>query len=104
MIANAGKVTGSYLNYGTEPRKHLAIDILIYEFAIVRVANLSKSGYVAHQHEQFLRRNDVDEDKILALKMRPSLKYFSEAELAAINFAEQVVLDVKVSDKTFAEA
>lgn len=104
MIANAGKVTGPYLNYGTELRKHLAIAIEIYEFAIVRVANLSRSAYVARQHEQFLRKNGVDEDKILALRMRPSLKHFTEAELAAIQFAEEVVLDVKVSDETFALA
>ncbi|HEX3971832.1 MAG TPA: hypothetical protein VHX19_10940, partial [Stellaceae bacterium] len=46
MIANAGKATTGYLGFGAHLRQNLAIDLLLYEYVIVRVANLSRAGYV----------------------------------------------------------
>jgi alkylhydroperoxidase family enzyme len=104
MFANANRVTAGYLGFGTALRKHLAIDIILYEYVIVRVANLSKSPYVIRQHEQFLRRNKVDEDKILSLRTNPSPRYFDEKEMAMLRFVDEFTLNVRVSDATFAEA
>jgi alkylhydroperoxidase family enzyme len=102
MFANAGKATVGYLHFGVALRQNLAIDILLYEYVIVRVANLSRSGYVARAHEKFLRKQNVSEDKILALRMRPASADFSESELAALQFVDELVADVRVSDETFA--
>jgi alkylhydroperoxidase family enzyme len=104
MFANAGKATIGYLHFGVALRQNLVIDILLYEYVIVRVANLSRSGYVARAHEKFLRKQKVSEDKILALRMRPALADFSESELAALQFVDEFVTDVRVSDETFARA
>jgi hypothetical protein len=45
MIANAGKATTGYLGLGAILRQNLAIDLLLYEYVIVRVANLSRTRH-----------------------------------------------------------
>src|SRR5580704_6436621 len=66
MLANAGDATAGYLALGAALREHLSIDLILYEYIIVRVANLSRAGYVIRQHEAFLRKQKVSEDAILA--------------------------------------
>jgi 4-carboxymuconolactone decarboxylase len=104
MLANAGKVTAGYLGFGTALRQNLAIDLMLYEYIIVRVGNLSRAGYVIRQHEAFLRRNKVSEDIILALRVRPDAACFTEAERIALKFVDEIVRDVRVSEATFQAA
>lgn len=104
MIANAGRATTGYLGFGGTLRQHLAIDLLLYEYIIVRVANLCRAGYVIRQHEAFLRKQKVSEDIILSLRVRPDSPVFSAAERGALRLVDEVVLNVRASDATFAEA
>jgi alkylhydroperoxidase family enzyme len=104
MFANAGVATGGYLSFGAMLRENLAIDLLLYEMIIVRVANLSRAGYVLRQHETFLRKQKVSEDVILALRVRPDSPVFTDKERAALALVDEVVLNVRASDKTFAAA
>jgi 4-carboxymuconolactone decarboxylase len=104
MIANAGKATAGYLGLGALLRQHLSIDLLLYEYIIVRVGNLSHAGYVIRQHEAFLRKQKVSEDVILALRVRPDSPVFSEAERAALRLVDEVVLNVRASEGTFKAA
>lgn len=104
MIANAGKATTGYLGFGAVLRQNLAIDLLLYEYVIVRVASLSRAGYVIRQHEAFLRRQKVSEDIILALRVRPDSPVFTDAERAALRLVDEIVLNVRASEATFAAA
>jgi len=104
MIANAGKATAGYLGFGALLRQNLAIDLLLYEYVIVRVANLSRAGYVIRQHEAFLRRQKVSEDIILALRVRPDAPVFSDAERAALRLVDEIVLNVRAAETIFAAA
>lgn len=104
MLAHAGSATPGHLGFGTALRKHLSIDLILYEYVIVRVANLQSAGYVIRQHEEFLRRNDISEDVILGLRTRPRPEHFTDAELAALQFTDEMVLNVRVSDETFKRA
>lgn len=104
MIANAGRATAGYLGFGAALRQNLAIDLLLYEYVIVRVANLSRARYVARQHEAFLRMQNVSEDILLALRFRPDAAVFSEKERAALKLTDEVVLNVRASEETFAAA
>lgn len=104
MIANAGKATTGYLGFGAILRQNLAIDLLLYEYVIVRVANLSRAGYVIRQHEAFLRKQKVSEDIILALRVRPDSPVFSDKERAALRLVDEIVLNVRASEATFAAA
>jgi 4-carboxymuconolactone decarboxylase len=104
MIANAGKATAGYLGLGAAIREHLSIDLLLYEYVVVRVANLSRAGYVIRQHEAFLRKQKVSEDIILALRVRPDSPVFNSAERAALRLVDEIVLNVRASEATFKEA
>ena len=104
MFANAGAATAGYLGFGAMLRRNLAIDLLLYEMVIVRVANLCRAGYVIRQHEAFLRREKVSEDVILALRVRPDSPALSAKERAALAFTDEVVLQVRASDAVFTEA
>jgi len=104
MIANAGKATTGYLGFGAVLRQNLAIDLLLYEYVIVRVANLSHAGYVIRQHEAFLRKQKVSEDVILALRVRPDSPVLSDDERAALRLVDEIVLNVRASEATFAAA
>lgn len=104
MIANAGKATAGYLALGAALREHLAIDLLLYEYIIVRVANLSRAGYVIRQHEAFLRKQKVSEDIILALRVRADSPVFSEPERAALRLVDEIVQNVRASAAAFSEA
>jgi 4-carboxymuconolactone decarboxylase len=104
MFANAGGATAGYLGFGAMLRQHLAIDLLLYEMIVVRVANLSRAGYVIRQHEAFLRKQKVSEDVILALRVRPSSPVFSDKERAALRLVDDIVANVRASDETFAAA
>jgi len=104
MIANAGKATAGYLGFGAALRQNLAIDLLLYEYIIVRVANLSRAGYVIRQHEAFLRKQKVSEDVILALRVKPTADVFNEKERAALRLVDEIVLNVRASDAAFAAA
>jgi 4-carboxymuconolactone decarboxylase len=104
MIANAGQATAGYLGLGALLRQHLSIDLLLYEYIIVRVGNLSRAGYVIRQHEAFLRKQKVSEDVILALRVRPDSPVFSEAERAALRLVDEVVLNVRASEAAFKDA
>ena len=104
MLANAGVAAAGYLSFGALLRENLAIDLLLYEMIIVRVANLSHAGYVLRQHETFLRKQKVSEDVILALRTRPSAPVFSDKERAALALVDDIVLNVRASDQIFAAA
>jgi 4-carboxymuconolactone decarboxylase len=104
MIANAGKAATGYLGLGAQLRQNLAIELMLYEYVIVRVANLSRAAYVIRQHEAFLRKNSVSEDIILALRVRPDSPVFTEAERAALLLVDEIVLNVRASEATVAGA
>ncbi|HEX3972220.1 MAG TPA: hypothetical protein VHX19_12905, partial [Stellaceae bacterium] len=67
-------------------------------------ANLSRAGYVIRQHEAFLRKQKVSEDIILALRVRPDSPIFTDAARAALRLTDEIVLNVRASDATFAAA
>lgn len=104
MMANAGKATVGYLGFGAALRQNLAIDLMLYELVVTRVAILSNCAYVLRQHEGFLRRNGTSEDKLLALRTRTESHVFTDAERAALNLVDEVVLNVRASEATFVEA
>ena len=104
VTANAGRAAVGYFSFADQLRKHLSIDLLLYEYVSLRIANLSHAGYVIRQHETFLRKQKVSEEIILALRVRSDAPVFSDAERAALRFVDELVGNVRVSESTFAEA
>jgi len=84
----------AYLNDGVLP-------VDLRELVILRVGHLCGSAYEVHQHERVSRTIGLTEDRIQAVKGSIPNPVFSDAENAALLFADEQVAQVKVSDTTF---
>jgi 4-carboxymuconolactone decarboxylase len=71
------------------------------ELAIVRVGRLSRAAYEVFQHERIAREVGVAEEKITALRDATiEAPVFSDHEKAVLRFADDVVRNVRASDRT----
>ena len=77
------------------------LDPTLRELAILRVGRLSRAAYEVFQHERIAREVGVTDDKIAALRDATiEAPAFSDNEKAVLRFADDVVRNVKASDKT----
>ena len=76
------------------------LDPVLRELAIIRVGRLSRAAYEVFQHERIGREAGVTEDKIAALRdATPEAPAFNDNEKAVLRFADDVVRNIKASDK-----
>jgi alkylhydroperoxidase family enzyme len=76
------------------------LDPVLRELAIIRVGRLSRAAYEVFQHERIGREVGVAEDKIAALRdATVEAPVFSDHEKAVLRFADDVVRNVRASDK-----
>jgi 4-carboxymuconolactone decarboxylase len=78
------------------------LDPILREMAITRAGILCSSPYEVHQHRKVCKRVGMTIEKIAALDIGSTAPVFSEIEKLVLMFAEETVLNRKVSDKTFA--
>ena len=77
------------------------LDPVLRELAILRVGRLSRAAYEVFQHERIAREAGVTDDKIAALRDATiEAPAFSDNEKAVLRFADDVVRNVRASDKT----
>ena len=77
------------------------LDPGLRELAILRVGRLSRAAYEVFQHERIAREAGVSDDKIAALREATiEAPAFSDNEKAVLRFTDDVVRNVKASDKT----
>src|SRR6266852_2010560 len=77
------------------------LDPVLRELAIVRVGRLSRAAYEVFQHERIAREVGVGEEKIAALRDATiEAPAFSDNEKAVLRFTDDVVRNVRASDKT----
>ena len=77
------------------------LDPGLRELAILRVGRLSRAAYEVFQHERIAREVGVANDKIAALRDATiEAPAFSDNEKAVLRFTDDVVRNVKASDKT----
>ena len=77
------------------------LDPVLRELAIMRVGRLSRAAYEVFQHERIAREVGVTEDKIAALRDATiEAPAFTDNEKAVLRFTDDVVRNVKASDKT----
>ncbi len=78
-------------------------DAKLRELVILRVGYLSKSAYEEHQHRAYGKKEGLRDDQIeaaLAPTLAPPL---TDKEQAVLRFTEDVVVNVRPSDKALAE-
>lgn len=101
MLANSEAGLKGFVRMGNALLYRCELDPVLRELAIIRVGRLSRAAYEVFQHERIGREAGVTEDKIAALRDATiEAPAFNDHEKAVLRFADDVVRNVKASDKT----
>jgi 4-carboxymuconolactone decarboxylase len=103
MMAHAETAFRPWLRWGGELMSSLALDPLLRELAILRVARLTPHAeYEWVQHAPIARSVGASEDQVAALERDDvEAECFSDAERAVLRFTTEVVREARASDATF---
>lgn len=101
MLANSEAGLKGFVRMGNALLYRCELDPKLREIAILRVGRLSRAAYEVFQHERIAREVGVAEEKIAALRDATiEAAAFSDQEKAVLRFTDDVVRNVKASDKT----
>ena len=101
MLANSEAGLKGFVRMGNALLFRCELDAGLRELAILRVGRLSRAAYEVFQHERIAREAGVAEDKIAALRDATiEAPAFNVNERAVLRFTDDVVRNVKASDKT----
>jgi len=101
MLANSEAGLKGFIRMGNSLLYRCELDPKLRELAIVRVGRLSRAAYEVFQHERIAREVGVEEAKIAALRDATiEAPAFSDQDKAVLRFTDDVVRNVKASDKT----
>ncbi|MEU5785946.1 carboxymuconolactone decarboxylase family protein [Micromonospora lupini] len=101
VMAHAETAFPDWMRWGGTLLKDLALDPLLREIAILRVAGLSDVGYEWVQHEPIARSVGATDEMVRALgRDEIEAGCFSPDQRAVLRFTTEVVRDVRPSDDT----
>jgi 4-carboxymuconolactone decarboxylase len=101
-MGNCPRIGRNFIRLGNSILNPEFIDPKLRELAILRVGNLLKSEYEFTKHVTIGMEAGVAEDQIDELSNWASSKKFTDIERAVLQYTDEVTLNVKVSDSTFA--
>jgi len=100
MLANSESGVKGFTRMGNALLYRCELDPVLRDIAIIRVGRLSRAAYEVFQHERIGREAGVGEEKIAALRdATPEAPAFTDHEKAVLRFTDEVVRNVKASDK-----
>ena len=100
MLANSEAGLKGFTRMGNALLNRSELDPTLRELAILRVGRLSRAAYEVFQHERIAREVGVEEAKITALREATiDSSVFTENDKAVLRFTDDVVRNVKASDK-----
>ena len=100
MLANSEYGLKGFVRMGNALLHRCELDPILRELAILRVGRLSRAAYEVFQHERIAREVGVEEEKIAALRDATiEAPVFSDNEKAVLRFTDDVVRNVRASDK-----
>jgi 4-carboxymuconolactone decarboxylase len=102
MLAHGGPSAVGFLKLGNALLTKSQLDPVLRELVILRVGILSRADYEVHQHTRIAKRVGVSEEKIAALYDGAEAAIFTDIERKILRYTDQVVLNVKAGDSTFA--
>jgi 4-carboxymuconolactone decarboxylase len=101
MLANSENGMKGFIRMGNALLHRCELDAALRELAILRVGRLSRAAYEVFQHERIAREAGVAEDKIAALRDATiEAPAFTDNEKAVLRYTDDVVRNVRASDKT----
>jgi len=100
MLANSEAGLKGFVRMGNALLYRCELDPVLRELAILRVGRLSRAAYEVFQHERIAREVGVGDDKIAALRDATiEAAVFNDHEKAVLRYTDDVVRNVKASDK-----
>jgi 4-carboxymuconolactone decarboxylase len=102
-VGNCPKIGRNFVRLGNSILNPEFIDPKLRELAILRVGNLLRSEYEFTKHVVIGKEAGVTNDQINELSTWTSSKKFTDIERAVLQYTDEVTLNVKVSDGTFAD-
>ncbi len=100
MLANSEYGLKGFMRMGNALLHRCELDPTLRELAIIRVGRLSRAAYEVFQHERIAREVGVEEGKIAALRDATiEAPAFSDNDKAVLRFTDDVVRNVRASDK-----
>ncbi len=101
MLAHSEYGLKGFVRMGNAMLHRCELDPTLRELAILRVGRLSRAAYEVFQHERIAREVGVAEEKIGALRDATiESPVFSDHEKAVLRFTDDVVRNVRASDRT----
>src|SRR4030043_461053 len=101
-VGNSPKVGRNFVRLGNSILSPELLDPKLRELAILRVGNLLRSEYEFTKHVAIGTEAGVTTDQINELSTWGTSKKFTDIERAVLQYTDEVTLNVKVSDSTFA--
>ena len=102
-VGNSPKVGRNFVRLGNSILNPEFIDPKLRELAILRVGNLLRSEYEFTKHVTIGLEVGVAKGQIDELSNWASSKKFTDIERAVLQYTDEVTLNVKVNDSTFAD-
>jgi alkylhydroperoxidase family enzyme len=103
MMAHAETNFRPLLRFGGSILGQQQLSARLRELAILRVANLSRARYEWVQHVPIAKAAGVTTDQIVALEAgNINAECFDARDRLVLQFADELLRDVRVSDATFA--
>jgi len=100
MLANSEYGLKGFVRMGNGLLHRCELDPQLRELAIIRVGRLSRAAYEVFQHERIAREVGVEDAKIAALRdATVEAAAFTDNEKAVLRFADDVVRNVRASDR-----
>ena len=93
----------SFLKLGNLLRNRVELSPILREIAILRIAKLTGSVYEWTQHVQIALEEGVRQSQIDDVERWKDSDQFNDEERAVLQYTDEVSVDVKVKDSTFAE-
>jgi 4-carboxymuconolactone decarboxylase len=102
MLAHSEPAMKGFVRMGNALLNRGELDPALRELAILRVGRLNRAAYEVFQHERIARESGVAEEKIAALRDATiEAPAFSEQDKAVLRFTDDVVRNVKATDRAY---
>jgi len=103
VVGNSPKIGRDFLRLGTAILQKGKIPPALRELAILRVGNLARANYEWTQHVPIGLQAGLSQAQIDAIPGWENSDQFDDTEQAVLRYTDEVAVNIKVSDETFAQ-